>query len=414
MAKPALVKSLILHNILSFGDEATRIELRPLNVLIGPNGSGKSNLIEAISVLKAAPRDLLKVIREGGGTREWLWKGAAGTPTATIEAVVGLPTRDASSKGSHLRYCLSFTEVEQLFRVTDEQIDDQGTESDELPSRTYLSYAEGRPTLVPTPDNRPEIIKSLVPSTPRDPAAISELFGLFNPQQSVIAQRRDPERFPELTYLGELFGSFRLYRNWSFGRDSQLRIPQPVDLPNDVLLENGSNLGLIINRLNRDAQARRALRQNLQTFYEDAQEIDVKVEGGTVQVFLFERDYTVPASRLSDGTLRWIALLAILLHPSPPPLVCLEEPELGLHPDMIPTLATLLKEASQRMQLVVTTHSDSLVNELTDTPEAVVVCEKANGRTTLRRLEHNQLAAWLEDYSLGQLWTSGEIGGNRW
>ncbi len=61
------------------------LELQPLNILIGANGSGKSNLIEAISLLQAAPRELIKPIVEGGGLREWLWKGAEGTPIATIE-----------------------------------------------------------------------------------------------------------------------------------------------------------------------------------------------------------------------------------------------------------------------------------------------------------------------------------------
>ncbi|MEW6754253.1 MAG: AAA family ATPase [Candidatus Latescibacterota bacterium] len=84
----------------------------------------------------------------------------------------------------------------------------------------------------------------------------------------------------------------------------------------------------------------------------------------------------MPATRLSDGTLRYLALLAVLCHPTPPPLVCIEEPELGLHPDIMPQLAVLLCEAATRTHLVVTTHSDILVDALTDTPEAILVCEK--------------------------------------
>ena len=95
---------------------------------------------------------------------------------------------------------------------------------------------------------------------------------------------------------------------------------------------------------------------------------------------------TIPLIRMSDGTIRWLALLAILLNPDPPPLVCIEEPELGLHPDMIHELAKLLVDASSRMQLIVTTHSDRLIEEFTETPEVVVVCEKDNGSSTLRRL----------------------------
>ena len=122
----------------------------------------------------------------------------------------------------------------------------------------------------------------------------------------------------------------------------------------------------------------------------------------------------VPATRLSDGTLRFLCLLSILCHPNPPPLVCIEEPELGLHPDVLPVLSDLLREASQRCQLIVTTHSDMLVDTLTDTPESVVVCEKHDGMTEMHRLDKADLTEWLKRYSLGDLWTRGDLGGNRW
>ena len=95
-------------------------------------------------------------------------------------------------------------------------------------------------------------------------------------------------------------------------------------------------------------------------------------------------------------------------------MICLEEPELGLHPDILPDLGTLLREASERCQLIVTTHSATLVNAQTETPESVVVCEKDRGQTSLRRLSKEKLAHWLERYRLGELWSSGELGGNRW
>jgi predicted ATPase len=84
-----------------------------------------------------------------------------------------------------------------------------------------------------------------------------------------------------------------------------------------------------------------------------------------------------------------------------------------LHPDAIRLLGELLIEASKRTQLIVTTHSDSLVDQFTKIPEAVVVFEKHEGSTVLKRLNSKQLSSWLERYSLGQLWRTGEIGGNR-
>ena len=231
--------------------------------------------------------------------------------------------------------------------------------------------------------------------------------------QSVFAYIKSPT-YPELTRTGEQFRCIRFYREWIFGRRSPLRGPQEADLPNDFLMEDGRNLGLVLNRLKREPKAADRLLAALRELYADIVDFHVNIEGGTVQAFLREGDITVPATRLSDGTLRYLCLLAILCHPKPPPLVCIEEPELGLHPDILPGLAELLCDASDRCQLIVTTHSDVLVDKLTDSPESVVVCEKHGGQTQLQRLEKGELDHWFEKHSLGDLWTKGELGGNRW
>ncbi len=105
-------------------------------------------------------------------------------------------------------------------------------------------------------------------------------------------------------------------------------------------------------------------------------------------------------------------MLAVLLSPEPPPLVCIEEPELGLHPDAVALMAEVLAEASERMQLVVTTHSDTLVSALTNRPSAIVACERPGAGTVLRRLDPERLSDLLEDYTLGHLWRQGELGAN--
>lgn len=98
------IERLRLKNLLSFGEAGIDLALEPLNVLIGPNGSGKSNLIEALSLLQAAPGDITVPIRQGGGIAEWLWKGAQAPPTAELEASFAsdLPT-------SHGRSVIRFT-----------------------------------------------------------------------------------------------------------------------------------------------------------------------------------------------------------------------------------------------------------------------------------------------------------------
>ena len=140
----------------------------------------------------------------------------------------------------------------------------------------------------------------------------------------------------------------------------------------------------------------------------------IGIFGGSALLYIHERGLNepIPATRLSDGTLHYLCLLAMLCHPTPPPLICIEEPEMGLHPDILPTVAELLLDASQRTQLIVTTHSDVLISALTDYPESVLVCDRDISGTQLRRLEKEQLEGWLQKYRLGELWRMGEIGGN--
>lgn len=387
-----LLKSLKLTNFLSFGESSQVLELRPLNVVIGPNGSGKSNLVEAIELLRATPKDMLTPIRDGGGVRDWLWKGASkSSPTATINAVLGHP------KGqTDLRYILSFTEVAQRFEILDERVENAQPDLGHENPYFYYRFENGHGVLN---------IKGKERRLQHEDIELTS---------SILAQRKDPDQYPELTYLGNTFGKIRLYREWSFGRYTTPRLPQKTDLPNDLLEPDASNLGLVLNRLRRDPSVKKKLLDALRALYDGIDDFDVQIEGGTVQVFFQEGKYIVPATRLSDGTLRYLYLLAILCQPSPPPLVCIEEPELGLHPDVLPTLVSLLKDAAERTQLIVTTHSDILVDALSDQPEAVVVAERNATGTTLTRLDAEKLKPWLEKYRLGQLWTRGEIGGTRW
>lgn len=391
-----LLKSLKLTNFLSFGESAQVLELRPLNVVIGPNGSGKSNLIEAIDLIRSTPStseksNLLAAIRDGGGVRDWLWKGAIKTPHATIDAVFDNPRSP-----QNLRYVLSFSEVGQRFEILDERVEHEQPDDGHTNPYFYYRFQNGHGVLNIKGQER-RLQHEDIDST-----------------ASILSQRKDPDQYPELTWLGNSFGKMRLYREWTFGRYTAPRLPQKADLPNDLLEPDASNLGLVLNRLRRDPEVKKKLLDALRALYDGIDDFDVQIEGGTVQVFFQEGKYIVPATRLSDGTLRYLCLLAILCHPNPPPLICIEEPELGLHPDVLPTLANLLKDASERTQLIVTTHSDVLVDALTDQPEAVIVAERGPQGTTLTRLDADKLKPWLEKYRLGQLWTRGEIGGTRW
>ncbi|MCB1092732.1 MAG: AAA family ATPase, partial [Verrucomicrobiae bacterium] len=352
----------------------------------------KSNLIEAISLLRAAPKEWREVTRKGGGVAEWIWKGRKGMP-AEIEAILGNPRGQQP-----LRHAMAFHAVAQAFALDDERVENETPAHGQPQPYFYYRYQSGDP-VVNTADNGQRKLS-------RD---------TIEADRSILAQRRDPEVFPELSWLASAYENIRIYREWTFGRGAVFREPQKADMRNDALEEDFSNLGLFLNRLKtKHPSAKKAILKSLRDLYEGIQDFEVFVEGGTVQVFFTEGDFSIPATRLSDGTLRYLCLLAILCDPEPPKLICIEEPELGLHPDILPKVADLLKAASERTQLIVTTHSEILVDAMTDTPEAVVVCSKDEGQTTMERLRTEDLAVWLQKYRLGQLWTKGEIGGTRW
>ena len=388
------IQSLRMSGLLSFPPDMDSFALRSLNVLIGPNASGKSNVIEVLELLRALASDFAGAVRDGGGAAEWLWKGDSQPRPATIEV------ETAASTGSRRRllYRLSFGAIGPQVDIVREEIGVQDGTGSWDPCYTFL---QGQPKIlirVQTPDGS---------RIERRPAQSDNRLL----DQSVLTQRKDADFYPELFLLAAKLESIRTFREWTFGRHGA-RQPQRADLPAERLLPDASNLALVLNHI--EHKVGPIFNEHLKRFFPRFRRMTTAVSGGGVQFYLHESGFSepIPATRLSDGTLRFIALLATLLSPTPPPLVCIEEPELGLHPDAVALLAELLIEASDRMQLVVTTHSDALVSALTSQPDAIVACERPGAGTELRRLDPQKLASWLEEYRLGDLWRMGELGAN--
>lgn len=387
-----LIKKIRLRNILSFGErrsgdsiqskEHTKehsklfrlpldlgeiVELEPLNIIIGQNASGKSNLVDVIKLLRSLPEDkgLVNFISRNGGISEWIWKGKKDKPIAEIEVcIIWLFVQTI--------YKIKFLETIQRLGISEETI----SEKNKVINRSEITKAE----------------------------------------DSMLSVNEPDYRGASYTTIRNAFHQPIIYSDLQTNRKNEIRKPQPSDARNDFLAEDGSNLALVLNDLEHRGDTKDKIIENLKKFYPRVKDYSVRVLGGTVQLFVREKGLEKPISaiRLSDGTLRYLCLLAILCHPEPPPLICIEEPEVGLHPDILPTIAELMIEASQRTQLIVTTHSDILVSAFSDVPEAVLVCEKDEEGTHFKRLDKENLKEWLNEYSLGELWLKGEIGGTRW
>lgn len=115
------------------------------------------------------------------------------------------------------------------------------------------------------------------------------------------------------------------------------------------------------------------------------------------------------AGHLSDGTLRFIALATLLLQPEPPKIIIIDEPELGLHPFAISKLAAMMRKASAKSQLIISTQSVNFVDNFE--PEDILTVDRIGGDSVFKRLDSEQLKSWLEEYSLGELWEKNVIDG---
>ncbi len=394
-----LLQQIQLRGLLSFADDSAPIALKPLNILIGPNGSGKTNILEGIALLAASATKLELPIRQGGGMATWMHRSLASgklSDTGTLEALVQPRVQGAST----ICHRLTLQPVDSRFEVVDESIEDaQQTRAAAAAPYFYFRYQSGRPTLYTQDRNQRTLVATEI-----------------DPSLSIVAQRNDSDLYPEIHDLFVKYQAIRFYRDWTFGKNHPARSAQQLTLDHRELATDASNLGLVVNRLRNNPESKRLLRQELRNVLADATDVDVQIGLGQFQLMIEEGQRVIPAVRLSDGTLRYLWLLCVLLDPAPPPLIVIEEPELGLHPDAIQSLARLLKDASARTQLVITTHSTLLVDACSKHPEDVLVVDMVDGASVVRRLDDPNLHEWLAQFggSLSSLWMSGKLGGTRW
>lgn len=329
-----------------------------------------------------------------GGVEEWFWKGKNPLKEATIEAVVSKP------RGSRkdVRHRLVITRNGQKFEVADEQIEYESPDSGHDDPFYFYNFRRGFPFL-----------KEFDTSVEEEQFDRSDI----RPDESILSQVHLPNRYPVLSHLQKSYRDIFLFRNWQFGPNAAIRRETEPNADNTFLRDGGLNLDVVLSTFRGDTK--KALIKHLQQLYDGIEDFTVPVGMSGTMLYLEEKGgRSIPKTRLSDGTLRYLCLLAVLLHPTPPPVVVIEEPEQGLHPEAVMEIGRLLVSASERTQIIVTTHSRMLLDAMTANPEAVVVCQHHEGSTDFQRLSADDLSHWLERFSLGELWVSGELGGNRW
>jgi len=392
-----LLKSIQIEEFLSFGTTPTRIDLKSLNVLIGPNGAGKSNFLHALRLLKCTESGLSSFVRRDGSIDDYIWKGTPLQRPFVIRAEssisgAGIYLHEIAIGPTRSGMVLPAVFQERITRTLGSEkkvlFENSGGAEAKLTELISLRGNDGAITqeeeLVAIPASRDSILAH---------ADSGKLLGLLRSAYRSI-----------YISVGSLSDSTR-----------DAVSSQPADLDQSYLFEDSSNLTNVIESLQHLPEVIGEINIRLKRFYPKAVRLVLGLAGNRVTLFLEEEGLirTLPANRLSSGTIAFITLAVMLLHPDPPKVICLEQPEDGLHPDAVPSLVEMLVKASERTQIIVATHSETLVSALSDQPESVLVFEPSAKGTRVKRLDAEQLKPWLEKYSLGELWASGEIGGVR-
>lgn len=371
------------------------LDMTGLTVLIGPNGSGKSNLLDVFAlVAEAAAGSLSEGIARRGGFDAIAFKG----DNERVFFGCDFEARGVfAEEQAEVHYKVQLRRMGAFSNVSFEQVSKGPT-----PPHTNPLY------LVHRRDDDITFRNLLLNER-------EEVKTLESGSELAIFQVKDQNAYPTPYKLLRQFQDWTCYNPIDVSLESPIRLPQTVRA-GMRLFPDGSNLASILHSIqNQSPAVWEDINEILRNVYEDFRYMTFPAEGGDGKILLrwwehpFERQQGFSIGLLSDGTLRLLILLAILKSPEPPPLICIDEPELGLHPDWIKLVAELLEEAASRTQLVVATHSPILVSNVN--PENVVVVEKEDGVTYLERLSKRELAVWLDEFHLGDLWLAGHLGG---
>jgi predicted ATPase len=385
------------------------LEMPRLAVLIGPNGGGKSNLLDLLMLMaEAGQGELNRGVNKRGGFRNIAF-GFDSSNDVRIEfrfrqlanqiphTLVRPPSGSAENGPLDINFSVGLRGQGTFFGISEERL---RVVSPDGPSDGLEVDRDERRT-----EFRQRIDSGQMLSEQKS----------VQVQELAIFQVRDPNKYKESQAILQQFQEWAFYRDIDVGPESPVR--QPALLRSDIrLLPNGSNLSSVFHAIQQNyPDYWSEILEILKTALPDFVNLTVPADGGDGKVILrwserpFEQQRGVSANLLSDGTLKLLCLIAILKSPTPPPLICIDEPELGLHPDWIELVAELLQDAAMRTQVIVATHSPHIVAKMK--PEQVIVAEKGNGETSLTQLSAEDLGKWLKDFNLAELWLAGHFGG---
>ncbi|WP_373207558.1 AAA family ATPase [Phocaeicola vulgatus] len=341
------------------------VELFPINILIGGNGIGKSNFISAFTLIhNLYERNLQNYVLTKGGSDSLLYMGKKETDHLSFDLFFAERGKDA-----HNRFIVNMKEAQDSLFI--ERID--------------TAYHNG--------------------------VSWHKQLYEVNKQESSFKNDHTGQAF----YVNSFLREFEVYHFHDTGDRSPMKGKCNMD-DNVSLKNNGANIAAFLYYLKEKhpkhfTRIEKAV-ASVSPFFEGFCLMPNRLNEQLIQLEWKQKgtvDTYFNAYQLSDGTLRFICLATLLLQPDLPKTVIIDEPELGLHPVAVNKLAALIKKASREAQIIISTQSVNLVDNFE--PEDIIVVDRKDNATVFNRLDSENLAHWLEDYSLGEIWEKNVIGG---
>jgi predicted ATPase len=344
------------------------LELGQLNVLVGPNGCGKTNLYRGLRLLAdAAEARLARSLAEEGGMPSVLWAGLrrrgqrarliVGAQGAGIgyELVCGPPPPQGAYPDARARI------PEEEARIPDAEGRIRGSafalDPEVKEERIWADEPGGKTVVMAQRNARSAWLRD-------DEGRRAEYPVALDSWESMLGQVRDPHRYPELARWRETLRSWRFYHLFRTDPAAPLRHPR-IGVRTPSLDEAGDDLAAALQTILEIGDGETLHRAVDAAFPGSRLEIET-TDDSRFRVALRMRGMqrAFAAHELSDGTLRYLCLLAALTSPRPPLLLAFNEPETSLHPELLPPLAELLVLAAERSQLWITTHSRELADAI--------------------------------------------------
>ncbi|HEX8320708.1 AAA family ATPase [Longimicrobium sp.] len=348
------------------------LELGMMNLLIGPNGAGKSNLISFFRLLNrmaTPPGNLQLFVAKAGGASTLLHNGSAFTQDICSDLVFAAPL-GWREYGFRLSYAAQDTLIFAQEQITRSHEHERGCDD------SRLSMGSGH-------------------------------------RESHLIYANDIDIRHMTEGLQGFFADCLVYQFHNTSETARIRQRWSVT-DNRSLKEDGANLAPFLLRiLQQHPPHYQRITSTLRQIASYFADFVLEPEGDSVLLRWREigSDIVFGPHQASDGTLRAMALIALLMQPTAemPSIIILDEPELGLHPRAIAVLAGLLQAASLHRQVIVATQSSVLLDHFE--PEQVIVGEREGSESVFRRLDRYKLESWLEEFTLSDLWDKNVLGG---